>query len=106
VFGQTRKLLDSPVHHLLKAVRQMITVASMNGHTLNAFSVELARSGAGAVIQARSFDLGKELVLKLARSCRFALPEQLHRFDFCGIVIDGHLDPFRNANRNAAIPSI
>jgi hypothetical protein len=95
VFSQPRKLRDFPVHHILQTVGQVITVASVKGHTLHTFSMELAGSRTIAVIQARLFDLGQELVLQLTRAGRFALSEKFHRPDFQGMVVDGHDEFFR-----------
>ena len=90
MFGQSRELLDSPINHALHTVRQMIPVAPMGGHTLNASPVELACGRASAVVYSRPFDLRKEFVLQLACLLGLALLEQFHCLDFHGVVIDGH----------------
>ena len=68
MFGQGGKLLESPVHHTLKAVRQMVAVASVNDHAFHAFSVEPAINWAAAMIDAGFFNLSKKLLLQLARA--------------------------------------
>ena len=64
MFGNGGKLLYSPVHHGMKAVRQMVPVSPVNGYTLEAFSVQLAGGRAGAVVHCGLSDFGKESVLK------------------------------------------
>lgn len=85
-----RELPDFPVDHTLGAVRQMVAVAPMDGQTLNAFALELARIRAGAVFHSASFDLRKEFVLQIACLFGLALFGRFHFLNFHEVVIDLH----------------
>jgi ABC-type microcin C transport system duplicated ATPase subunit YejF len=63
-------------------MRQMIAVASMDNHTLNAFPVEFAGRRAGAMVLARSLHLFEKLVLQFGCFFPFPLLEQFHRLHF------------------------
>jgi hypothetical protein len=88
VLAQLGDNLDPPVHHLSKAVRQMVTVSTVDDDTLDTLAMEFACAGACAMVDARLPDLFEELVLQLRGLLSLTLPEKIHRFLFHRVVIN------------------
>jgi len=50
MFSQTRKAFNFLIYHIVKTIRQMLAVASVNDNTVNTFTVIFAFNTATAMI--------------------------------------------------------